>query len=102
MKSVCSLPVAHALVEAAGSSVCGLSDVLVGGEVGKERRREEKASMLSSWTCVVKHLDWVCVFLIFRWWISSIMQEKHLDKFIMTVSSMSFDYLAFEYRPKND
>lgn len=30
MKSVCSLPVPHALVEATGSSVCALSDVLCG------------------------------------------------------------------------
>lgn len=40
MKSVCSLPVPHALVEAAGSSVCGLSDVL-GGWRGWERGEKE-------------------------------------------------------------
>lgn len=55
MKSVCSLPAPHALVEAAGSSVCGLSDVL-GGWRGWEERGEKgrkKASILSSRRCLV-------------------------------------------------
>lgn len=65
MKSVCSLPAPHALVEAAGSSVCGLSDVLGGWrgweERGEKGRKKGVNIEFSKVSCVVKHFRCGCV-----------------------------------------